>query len=208
MKKTKIILLATLGICLLSFMPAVVGKADVRPIEAFTDTNDYVAAWLEPESNLIIFPHGFYVTPPGLETIADCIHSGSVLERELKNGDILYKVNLHVKGAMMLVGYAGDRMIFVGEMDYYFTATIIVYEGELGGDLPNLVWDIWWPDPDQDPIGECTTSHITGSGTGTFVDDVAAIELGFAPGATAKVKINQVGLFGCEFWPVEIIFIH
>lgn len=205
MKKTKIILVATLGICMLSFMPAVVGAANSRPISAFTDTNDYVAAWADPETNLIIFPHGFYVTPIGMEVIADCEHHGSVLERELKDGSISYKINLHVKGAYMLVGDWGiNPYVFEGEMDYYFTATIIVYEGELGDDLPNLVWDIWWPDPTLPPIGECTTSHITGSGTGTFLVDA----FGFTAGDTAKVKVNQVGLFGATFWPVEIIFIH
>lgn len=208
MKKTKIILLATLGICMLSFMPAVVGKADVRPISAFTDTNDYVAAWLDPVSNLIIFPHGFFVTDPGMEVIKDCEHHGSVLERELKNGDILYKIGLHVKGAYMLVGdYGINPYVFEGEMDYYFTATIIVYEAELGDALPNLLWDIWFPDtevPGYEPIGECTTSHLTGSGTGTFLVDA----FGFTAGDTAKVKVNQVGLFGDTFWPVELVFFH
>ncbi|MFW9818798.1 MAG: hypothetical protein ACFFE5_04245, partial [Candidatus Thorarchaeota archaeon] len=67
MKKTKIILLVTFGICILGFMPAVLGTANSRPISDFTDTNDEtgVAAWLDPNTNLIIFPHGFYVTPPG-----------------------------------------------------------------------------------------------------------------------------------------------
>ncbi len=205
MKKTKMILLATLGICMLSLMPVVVAKADVRPISAFTDTNDYVAAWLDPETNLIIFPHGFYVTPPGTEVIADCEHHGSVLVKELKNGDILYKINLHVKGAYMLVGdYGINPYVFEGEMDYTFKATIIVYQGELGDDLPNLLWDIWYPPEGEDPIGECTTSHITGSGTGIFLVDA----FGFTAGDTAKVKVNQVGLFGGTFWPVEIVFFH
>ncbi len=116
MKKTKIVLIATLGICMLSFMPAVVGKANVRPISDFTDTNDLtgVAAWADPVSDLIVFPHGFWVTPPGTENITNCEHHGSVLERDLKDGRILYKINLHVKGAMMLVAYwSQERMIFI-----------------------------------------------------------------------------------------------
>ncbi len=210
MKKTKIVLIATLGICLLSFMPAVVGKADSRPISDFTDTNDLtgVAAWLDPESNLIIFPHGFLVTPPGTENITNCEHHGSVLERDLKDGRILYKINLHVKGAMMLIAYYQDRMIFVGEMDYSFTATVIV-EGEFGGPIPSL-FDVWFLG-----VGESPFSHITGRGTGTFIDDVAAIELGFAPGATAKVTLSQVGFTKPEghpfypgMWPAELVFFH
>ncbi|MHA1460879.1 MAG: hypothetical protein ACTSO8_05300 [Promethearchaeota archaeon] len=200
MKKTKIILLATLGICILSFMPAVVGKANVRPISAFTDTNDYVAAWADPVSNLIIFPHGFWVTPPGTDNITNCEHHGSVLERDLKDGRILYKINLHVKGAYMLVGDYGIGFpyVFEGEMDYHFTAVIIV-EGVLGDPLPNLV-DIWF----FGAAGEVPFSHLTGSGIGTFLVDA----FGYTAGDTAKVKVNQIGLFGGEFWPVEMVFFH
>ena len=120
----------------------------------------------------------------------------------------MYRINLHVKGAYMLVGdYDINPYVFEGEMDYYFTATIIVYEGEPGDALPNLCLEIWWPNttvPGYKPIGECTTSHLTGSGTGTFLVDA----FGFTAGDTAKVKVNQVGLFGATFWPVEIVFFH
>ncbi|MHA1235056.1 MAG: hypothetical protein ACTSQL_08235 [Promethearchaeota archaeon] len=206
MKKTKIILVAALGICMLSFMPTVLGKADVRPIEAFTDTNDYVAAWLDPVSNLMITPHGFWFFP-GVESIADCEHSGSVLVKELKDGGILYKVNLHVKGAWMVIVYYGAGVIFEGFMDYYFAVTMIVYEAELGDALPNLCWDIWFADPTLPPIGESPTCHITGSGTGTFNDLAEDLGLGIS-GETAKVKVNQIGLFNSEFWPVELVFFH
>ena len=205
MKKTKIILLATLGICMLSFMPVVVAKADVRPISAFTDTNGYVAAWMDPETNLIIFPHGFWVTPLGTEVITDCEHYGSVLVKELKNGDILYKINLHVKGAFMYVGdYPFNPYVFEGEMDYTFTVTIIIYDGELSDPVPNLL-QLWFPiEFPGGPEGETVFSHLTGSGTGIFQVDA----FGFTVGDTAKVKVNQVGLFGDTFWPVEIVFFH
>jgi hypothetical protein len=224
-KKTKIILLATMGIYLFSFMPAVVGKANSRPISDFTATNDYVANWYDPESDLIVIIHGFFVTPPGTDRIANYPHTGSVLERDLKDGRILYKVNLHVKGAWIMVAYySQERLIFVGEMDYTIIATIILYEGVFGGPVPNFL-QIWFPDffdpPIDPPIGESTFSHITGSGTGIFVDDAAAIEQGFAPGATAKVKLSQVGISKPEdhpqidpehdpynMWPVEIVFFH
>ena len=205
MKKTKIILLATLGLCMLSFMPVVVAKADVRPISDFTDTNRNIAGWLDPESGLTILPHGFWLFngPFGLESIAECDHHGSVLVRELKDGGILYKVNLHVKDASMFV-VDQYSLIFVGEMDYSFQAIIIVYDGELSDPVPNL-FDVWFLG-----IGNSTFSHLTGSGTGTFVNDTAAIELGFAPGATANVKVNQVGILDPEGdkWPVELVFIH
>ena len=221
MKKTKvkkIILLATLGMCIISFMPAVVGKADSRPIKDFTDTNNDVAMWADPQCELVLYPHG----PP--QVITDCIHSGSVLERDLKDGRILYKVNLHVKGALMLIfwyeneyWYLDPKLLFVGIMDYHFTATIIVYEGTFGGDIPNF-WYIWFPDFfGIEPIGEGTFSVIMGSGTGIFEDNP---EVRFTPGATAKVKLNQVGIlkpidhpqidpeYDISMWPVEIVFFH
>lgn len=206
-KNTKIILLATLGMCIISFIPSVAAKADVRPISDFVETNDYtgVAAWLDPETNLIVFPHGFYVTPPGTNLISDCEHHGSVLVRDLKDGRIMYKITLHVKGAYMLVGdYGVNPFVFEGEMDYTFIGVVIV-EGELGDPVPNLI-DVWFYG-----AGEAPYSHATGKGTGTFLVDA----FGFNAGDTAKVSMNQVGLakpeghpFYPELWPVEIVFFH
>jgi len=139
-------------------------------------------------------------------------------------------VNLHVKGALMLIfwyehelWFLDPKLLFVGLMDYHFTATIIVYEGTFGGDIPNF-WEIWFPDffdpPIDPPIGEGTFDHITGSGTGMFEYNQEVIDLGFTPGATAKVKLNQVGILKPEdhpqidpevdmnMWPVEIVFFH
>ena len=206
MKKTKIVLLSTLGTFLLCLFPSVAATANVRSIEDFTATNDYVAAFLDPESNLIVFPHGFFVTPDGWETISDCEHHGSILERDLKDGRIMYKINLHVKGAYMLVGdYGINPYVFEGEMDYTFTATVILYDGVYGGPVPNLLL-IWFPDAFglEEPIGEGVSSHITASGTGTFLVDA----FGYTAGETAKVKMTQVGLFGDAFWPVEMVFFH
>jgi hypothetical protein len=213
MKKTKIILLATLGMCIISFLPTVAAKANVRPISDFTATNDYtgIAAWFDPDSNIIVFPHGFWVTPPiGLpplvsELISDCEHHGSVLERDLKDGRILYQINLHVKGAFVWVGdYGVNPYAFVGVMDYFFSTGLIV-EAEFGGPVPNLL-DVWFGG-----AGEYTYSHITGTGSGTFAFDA----FGFTAGETANFKINQVGLpkpeghpFYPEMWPVEIVFFN
>ena len=220
MKKTKIILLATLGMCIISFMPAVVAKADARPISAFTDTNVNVAAWADPESGLSVFPHGFFLFGlNGLESIAELDHHGSVLVKDLKDGRILYKVNLHVKGALLFVTY-DNELIFEGEMDYNFQATMIIYDGELSDSVPNLL-HIWFPgffgiDP---PIGESPFVHITGSGAGTFTALGEVLGFGFE-GDFAKVKINQVGFIIPEdhpqsdpeyepyMYPVEFIFFH
>ena len=221
MKKTKIILVATLGICMLSFMPAVAAKADVRPISAFTDTNPNVAAWSDPESGLSVFPHGFWLFGLyGLESIESLDPHGSVVVKALKGGGILYKVNLHVKGALMFINYTGVGLIFEGLMDYNFQTTLIVYDGELSDPVPNLLY-IWFPYFfGIDPIGESPFVHITGSGTGTFLLDAEVAGQSFIAGDTAKVKINQVGFTIPEdhpqsdpdyepyMYPVEFIFFH
>ncbi len=210
MKKTKILLLAILGVCMLSFIPTALGTAEHRPISAFTDTNRNIAAWSDPNNNLTIFPHGFWLFGvDGLESIAECDHHGSVLVRELKDGEILYKVNIHVEGASMFVANE-TTLIFVGEMEYHFQATLIVYDGDISDPVPNLL-QMWFPlyFPGG-PEGRPTFSHLTGKGTGTFVDDYAAIRHGFDPGATAKVTVNQVGLLReeGEKWPIDFVFIH
>ncbi|MFW9866714.1 MAG: hypothetical protein ACFFEN_11520 [Candidatus Thorarchaeota archaeon] len=218
MKKTKIILLVTLGICMMSFIPAVLGqgKVNIRPISDFIDTNALpglppLAGWTYPKDtyDLTMVPHGY----PPAETIADCNPKGYVIERVLKDGRISYEVDLHVKGATTQVYWVqGDLqlLVFEGEMDYYFSATLIVYEGNFGDDVPNL-WMIWFPELfGMDPIGEGTRAHITANGTGTFTAAAEEVGLGIS-GDSVKVKINQVGMLkpdGQMLWPVEIIFFH
>jgi hypothetical protein len=227
MKKTKMIFLVTLGLCIISFIPTVAAKANVRPISDFTDTNNNIAAWADPDSGLTLFPHGWFIFgfPDALESIASCNPSGSVLEKELKDGSIMYKVDLHVKGATMVVG--SGVILVIGEMDYYFQVTIILYDGELGDPVPNLL-EIWfpesfpWGDPLGDPIGEGTLSHLVGKGTGTFLDPDMALYYGFDPDEEVKVKVNEVGMLDKDFeeghpnyypdleqfWPVEMVFFH
>lgn len=216
MKRTKYIIsmitLTAIGLMLILFSTSVLA-ATKRPISDFTDTNNNIAAWSDPESGLTIFPHGWFLLgfPEAPESIADCNPSGSVVEKELNDGSIMYKVNLHVKGALMLV--ASDILLVVGEMDYHLQVTIIVYDGELGGPVPNLL-EIWFPElflpPESDPIGEGTFSHLTGEGTGTFLDGNIALYYGFDPDEEVKVKVNQVGILRPdeEFWPVELVFFH
>ena len=235
MKRTKciksLITLTAIGLMLILFSTSVFA-AEKRPISAFTDTNDNIAAWASPmgtESpldDLTLFPHGWYLFPfiipePQPQTIADCNPTGSVVVRPLKGGEILYKVDLHVKGALIYIADIYGAVLFEGEMDYHFQATVILYDGELSDPIPNLLW-IWFPEfflPGLPPIGEGSFSHLTGEGTGTFVDDAAALEFGFNLGDTANVKINQVGILkpedhptydGEDFshWPVEFIFFH
>jgi hypothetical protein len=214
---TSLATVSTIGLLLILFSTSVLAISTKRPISDFTTTNDNIAAWADLESELIIFPHGWYIYgfPSGPQSIAECISSGSVLEKDLKDGQIMYKVNLHVKGALMVVANFTDGTILVeGEMEYHFQVTIIVYDGELGDSVPNLL-QIWFPGlflpPGTPPIGESTFSHLTGSGTGILLVDA----LGFTAGDSVNVKVNQIGLtkpeghpFYPEMWPVEFIFFH
>jgi hypothetical protein len=208
-KKSKIVLLAALGICIFSFIPAVLGVTNKRPISAFTETNDItcVLGWASFETGIGVFPHGFLWDP---ETISDCDPEGSVLVKDLKDGRISYKVSLHVKDALMWVLNISDyTIIFVGLMDYYFSTILIVY-GDVSDPVPNLI-DVWYGE------GESPYVHITGSGTGEFIEEWP----GYTPGDTAKVKLNQVAIakppdhpqIDPEYdpvyiWPAELTFFH
>ena len=226
--------LTAIGFMLILFSTSVFA-AENRPISDFTDTNDNIAAWADPRGtvspldDLTLFPHGWYLFPaiigePQPQIIADCNPTGSVVVRPLKGGEILYKVNLHVKGALIYITkYDAIKddvvVVFEGEMDYHFQATVILYEGELSDPVPNLLLIWFWAELQLPQIGEGTFTHLTGEGTGTFVDAATANEFGFNLGDSAKVKINQVGILkpeehptydGLDFmhWPVEFIFFH
>jgi hypothetical protein len=107
-------------------------------------------------------------------------------------------VNLHVKGAWMFVAYMGKGLILEGEMDYFFTITVVV-DRELSDPVPN-VWD---------DACEIKMVAIIGKGTGTFMDNAAVIALGYTPGDTAKVVVFQVAIFDREIgdlaWPFELV---
>jgi hypothetical protein len=231
---TSLMTLTAIGIMLILFSTSVLA-ATIKPISAFTDTNDNIAAWADPESGLTIFPHGWFIYgfdpvtgPFSPDPIADCYPSGSVQVKDLKDGSIMYKIDLHVKGALMVVADSNTGTILVeGEMDYHFQVTMIVYDGELNDPVPNLL-EIWMPDmfpwenPLGDPIGKGTFSHLTGTGTGTFLNPDMALAYGFDPEKEVKVKVNMVGMLDKDFeeghpnyypdleqfWPVEIVFFH
>ncbi|MFX0043820.1 MAG: hypothetical protein ACFE8L_12985, partial [Candidatus Hodarchaeota archaeon] len=164
--------------------------------------NTDIAGWGDPESNLIAVPHGVDMGYP-LEYIVECIHYGFVLEEDLGDGRIKYKIFLYVKGAIVwILNNEGfwwmpnpetgiyEQLVFTGEMDYFFTTTIIVY-GEFGGLVPNL-WFVWFFGG-----GETLLSTLIASGTGTLTES----------GAAANVKIKMVGISvdGVMEWFMETI---
>lgn len=229
MKRTKLmtgLMTATsIGLILIFISTTVLAATTVGPISNFTDTNNNIAAWADPESELIIFPHGWFVYgfPDAPQSIADCEPSGSVQEKDLKDGRIMYKVDLHVKGAVMVVGaYLSGEILLVGEMDYHFQITMIAFDAGMGDPVPNIL-QIWFPEfflpPGSEPIGEGIFTHLTGQGTGTFLDANMALYYGFDPDEEVKVTVNQVGILkpidhptydgeDLLHYPVEIVFFH
>ncbi len=199
----KLMAFASIGIILLLFSTSVqaCSSRTIRPISDFTATNTNIAGWGDPESNLIAVPHGNDMGYT-IESIADCTNYGFVLEEDLGDGRIKYKIFLYVKDALVDV-YNNEgtwwlpdengvyqQLVFTGEMYYFFTTTIIV-EGEFGGPVPNL-WVVWFFGG-----GETLSVTLIARGTGTFTES----------GVTANVKINMVGILidGVMEYPMETI---
>jgi hypothetical protein len=225
---TSVMTTVSIGLIIIFLSTTALAATTVRPISDFTGNNDNIAAWLDPESDLTIYPHGWYIYTllyglPQPESIDDCDPSGSVQVKELKDGNIMYTVNMHVKGAIMAISNS-THLLLEGEMDYNFQAVVIVFDGDVNAPCPNLLF-IWFPEfflPGLPPIGEGTFSHLTAKGTGTFVNADAALYYGFDPDDQVKVKMNMVGILDKDFeaghpnyytddgsfWPVEIVFFH
>lgn len=198
--------LATIGIVLLLFSTSVqaCGSYAIRPISDFTDTNTDIAGWGDPEWDpvLIAVPCGSDYGAP-MQHIADTIHYGFVLEKDLGDGRIMYKIFLYVKGAILQIFYnvgtwwlpdengIYQQLMFTGEMDYFFTTTIIAHNWEFGGPVPWL-WSIWFLGG-----GETLSQILIAYGTGILTES----------GAAANVKITMVGMLvdGVYSWPIETI---
>jgi hypothetical protein len=198
-------IIATIGIILLLFSTSVqaCGSKAIRPISDFTDTNTDIAGWGDPawDPMLIAVPHGCDYGYP-MEYIVNCRHYGFVLEEDLGDGRIKYKIYLYVKGAILQIFYdvgmwwlpdengVYQQLMFTGEMNYFFTTTIIVY-GEFGGPVPWL-WYVWFFGG-----GETLFQTLIAMGTGTLMES----------GETANVKIEMVGILvdGEYEWPIETI---
>jgi hypothetical protein len=99
---------------------------------------------------------------------------------------------------------------------------MIIYEGDMGDLVPNIL-QIWFPGyflpPGSEPIGEGTFTHLTGKGTGIFLDANMALSYGFDPDEEVEVKVNQVGILkpidhptydgeDLIHYPVEFVFLH
>ncbi|MFX0021014.1 MAG: hypothetical protein ACFE9S_01715 [Candidatus Hermodarchaeota archaeon] len=201
----KLIPFLAIGVLLLLFSTSVQAceSKAIRPISDFTATNTNIAGWADPQTNLVAVPHG---NNDGLqlENIADCTHYGFVLEEDLGDGRIKYKIFLYVKDAVVHVynnegtWWLSDppgsgiypQLVFTGKMDYYFSTTIIV-EGVFGGPVPNL-WVVWFFGG-----GEGLFSALIARGTGTLTQT----------GETGNVEITQIGILvdGVMEWPVETV---
>ena len=208
---TKLTILITLGILMLSFRPAVLGasKANRRPIEDWEVNNPFIIPSFDPDSHRLI-NFDFDWTDD---------YDGLILERVINDGFLMITVNLHVKNVGFSVfdftppGPPGE-LIISGQMDVNFKVKFTM-AGEPNAELPWII-DIY--------IFERSFLAISllCIGLGTFPASVE--EYGFTPGTTGKVTVNQVGLMKKqlkedhphiipdldppEMWPVEFIKIH
>jgi hypothetical protein len=137
-----------------------------------------------------------------IESIADCTNYGFVLEEDLGDGRIKYDIFLYVKNALVHVyNLEGtwwlpdengiyQQLVFTGEMDYFFSTSIIV-EGEFGGPVPNLMV-VWYFIESETPY-----VSVIARGTGILTQT----------GEPGNVEITQVGILvdGVMEWPMETV---
>lgn len=205
-KMTKILVIAFVGICLFSFIPAIKAEDNsgttIRPIEDFLEANEFVLCnWFSStneDQTLVIKLHREYVTG---EVIRDLTYGGFVIEKVLNNKWVEFEVLLYVEDAHLFVWYVinpegteyDNPIILEGTMDYTFQINFRVQQGP-GELIPRFQWGI------------VDSLRMTGQGSGEFTPE--AIDFGYTPGETARVTVNQIGMNHLSQWPAEILFIH
>ena len=143
-KKTKLALLTTIVILVICFIPAVQGKQPlptiIRPIEDWIYAGNPFGAgpgFGDPDSMLIQRCLCF-VTDPEVD------YGGYIVETFRKDKSLLITIYISVWGMpmairdIMAIG-SPEEWIFVGVMDFTYTATFILEKHIPGGDL--LDWD-------------------------------------------------------------------
>jgi hypothetical protein len=199
----KFLILVFVGICLFSFIPAIRAEdykknTTIRPIDHFLPNNEWFLCNYIGHTDgnaLYLEVHSQYATG---ELISNCIHSGIVIEKVLKDGWIEFQVLLFVEDAHLFIYYMDPNVnwwpvIFEGKMDYFFTLKFRIQQ-EPGDPIPFFLY------------GEIERLSMNGQGSGIFTPEAELY--GFTSGTEAKVKVNQIGLHGLTHWPVEQLFFH
>ncbi len=198
MKKSitmQLLVLAFVGICFISFIPAIYAhgpkEANVayRPIEDFLEKNDFLisnyVAWMDADPTLYLAVHNEWDTG---ETISDCIYHGYVRETVLEDGWIEFYVDMIVLGANVQVYYIEGvwwPLIFEGKMNYYMHFVFRAQQ-EPGATIPYL----WIQSIVDEDI-------MSGIGVGKFTEE--ASDFGFRPGKPGVVKIYQAAENGIYY---------
>ncbi|MFX0023647.1 MAG: hypothetical protein ACFE9S_15075 [Candidatus Hermodarchaeota archaeon] len=126
MKKLRLILVVTLGICIFSLVPLVQAKTTIRPIDDYAgeytvfldlwDMPGSFLSWADPDSGLCIYPHGLKWFGPlagpipiynflvwEYKLLEQCQHGGCIQEREIDEESTLISINLHVKEVPFMI---------------------------------------------------------------------------------------------------------
>ncbi len=230
MKKSikNLIVLATIGICIFSFIPAVAasqGRVIERPLDDWLDPNyafypwgeeNWVMAdWGSPYNNLLC-KMGYPMPKAGIGpwvndmedenglVMGETIIDGYITERELNNGQALITLYIDVKNAPLTV-YDGSEFI-----SYCLGETMNEPQAVLGAGIDGyidfkLIYKFFIPEPGLDlptiwpSFNNYISINIIGTGFGTLTEH--AVELGFAEnaGATGMVRLHQIALFKPDF---------
>ena len=130
-KKTKLLLVAVLGLLVFSFIPQTLAYNVIN--RSFDDwfyemggvnhLNDNLGVWTSGQ--LIVYPQFGY--EEGFISILDSDYHGHILEREMSDGRHMITVQIHVKGAPV-TAYDPDNyaVLFDGEMNYLFQLKFII----------------------------------------------------------------------------------
>ncbi|MFX1425774.1 MAG: hypothetical protein ACFFBE_04925 [Promethearchaeota archaeon] len=212
--------MSIIGICLFSFVPAVLGAEAVnhRPIDHWIQNNPWgcYGGYSGPGKDgnwLAIF----------LSPLFDYEYEGFILEKVMKDGSLKYTVNLKAYDVDIVIFALSPRVpVLIGKADYTFQIVFILdhigmdSSGNIGEREPGVELPPDWVIYEYgDVIGAQMLGYrFTCIGSGELTDT----------GETAKVKVNMRSLIkpqfkedhpntwespsGIEMFPVDNIFVY
>ncbi|MFX0039105.1 MAG: hypothetical protein ACFFCY_10285 [Promethearchaeota archaeon] len=215
MEKKKILLLMVLGICVLSFIPAVLGATNekIRSLDEWGELNYSFGYWYA--GNRILFFDDWYDNP-------QVTFDGFILEKEISDGSLDVRVNLYVHNLPCIIGefrLIGDEYqlfwIFEGVGEFHYFNHFTMDDGDYGIQLPNIydIWDGFFYENGLHWLGE----HFVGYGPGDYYED----DISTSDPVPAKFSLKGLGIaianlpddhplrgFAPVIWAGEFIEIH
>lgn len=165
------------------------GKINIRPIEAWPLEDMVPLGGMQDwDKDLLVWP--FLVDPENfIWDVSYNDRKGFILERELKDNEILASVNLRVKGAPFYITIPSDGLgtpVFYGVMDFMYQLRFTIDLDTLGpddyDDDGNIIYQPWWWYVLD--LNTYISVFVCGSGSGEFVDSYD----GYEAGDTAKMN--------------------